>query len=387
MHADTCLITVSSFPGPGFEYGSETNRCINCVHTTSLVPHFVSPAFFPTFPFLSLPSFLPLTPSSLSLFTAPSDVPPLTLTALTASSIEVRFRPPLTPNGIIISYTLTRFTPPTLTIIPLNTTTLPISDDYFIFTDINLLPFTNYTYTLTVCTNAGCTNSTTAQNTTLEDTPQGINAPTAIVTNSSTISLSWVPPTQPNGVIQGYDILRRDLGFVGSIGNTNVSNCCEEYIALLNLAGNDSVLLSESCSYVAETSPEVLSYIDTTLQAYSFYQYCIITFNNADSAHSELSTPTQTSPAPMPAVGPQLNASTINSTAIYLTWGSLDISELLGPLEGYTLYGRPAGGVGLGQVLFTGPEQLYTATDLIASTEYVFVVSRTNHVRPSAINC
>ena len=89
----------------------------------------------------------------------------------------------------------------------------------------------------------------------------------------------------------------------------------------------------------------------------------------------------------MPAVGPQLNASTINSTAIYLTWGSLDISELLGPLEGYTLYGRPAGGVGLGQVLFTGPEQSYTATDLIASTEYVFVVSRTNHVRPSAINC
>ena len=250
-----------------------------------------------------------------------------------------------------------------------------MSDDYFIFTDVDLLPFTNYTYVLTVCTNGGCTNSTAAQNTTLEDTPQGISAPTAIVTNSSTISLSWVPPTQPNGVIQSYDILRRDLGFVDSIGN--VSNCCEEYVALLSQAGNGSVVLSESCSYVAETSPESLSYIDTTLQAYSFYQYCIITSNNADSAYSELTMPTQTSPAPMPAVGPQLNASTINSTAIYLTWGSLDISELLGPLGGYTLYGRPAGEVGLGEVLFTGTEQSYTATDLIASTEYVFVVSMT----------
>ena len=148
----------------------------------------------------------------------------------------------------------------------------------------------------------------------------------------------------------------------------------------MSLAGNGSVVLSESCSYVAETSPEMLSYIDTTLQAYSFYQYCIITFNNADSTHSELSMPTQTNPAPMPAVGPQLNASTINSTAIYLAWGSLEISELLGPLEGYTLYGRPAGGAGLGEVLFTVPEQSYTATDLIASTEYIFMVSRTKCV-------
>ena len=261
-----------------------------------------------------------------------------------------------------------------------------MSDDYYIFTDVGLLPFTNYSYVLTICTNGGCTNSSTARNTTLEDTPQGISVPTAIITNSSTISLSWAPPTQPNGIIQSYDILRRDLGFVDLIGN--VSNCCEEYVVLSSQAGNSSVVLSDSCSYVAETSPESLSYIDTALQAYSFYQYCIITSNNADSAYSGLTTPTQTSPAPMPAVGPQLNASTINSTAIYLTWGSLDISELLGPLEGYTLYGRPSRGVGLGEVLFTGLEQSYTATDLIASTEYVFVVSMTKHgiVRPSSIN-
>ena len=316
---------------------------------------------------------IPLLP--LSLPTAPSDVLPPVLTALSSSSINISFLPPLTPNGIITSYTLTRSTPltPTPTTIPLNTFSLPMTNGYFVYTDTNLLPFTNYTYVLTICTNGGCTGSSPVQETTLEDTPQGINAPTAIVQNSSTISISWVAPTQPNGVIQSYDLLRRDLGFSNSTAGMMVTNCCEEYLS--SQAGSGGIVLSEGCNYITQTPSDITTYTDATLQAYSFYQYCIISSNNADSAHSELSPPTQTDPAPMPAAGPQLNASTVNSTSIYLSWGSLDISELLGPLVGYTLYGRVAGTMGLGEVLLSGLDLSYTATGLVASTEYAFVVS------------
>ena len=203
---------------------------------------------------------------------------------------------------------------------------------------------------------------------TLEDTPQGISTPIAISLNSSAILVSWQEPTQPNGVIVRYTVLRRSLGFYNS--TAGLANCCEEYV----VSGN----ASQQCDFITETVPEVTSYTDTTLQAFSFYQYCTVVTNGADSSYSEFSFPTQTDPSPMPLVGPALNATTINSTAIQLYWGSLEISELLGPLEGYTLYGEIAGSPGLGDVLFTGLEQSYVATGLIASTEYVFVVSVSN---------
>jgi len=177
-------------------------------------------------------------------------------------------------------------------------------------------------------------------------------------------------------VIQSYDLLLRDLGFSNSTAGMMVTNCCEEYLS--SQTGSGSIALSEGCNYITQTSSDITTYTDATLQAYSFYQYCIISSNNADSAHSELSPPTQTDPAPMPAAGPQLNASTVNSTSIYLSWGSLDVSELLGPLVGYTLYGRVAGTMGLGEVLLSGLDLSYTAAGLVASTEYAFVVAVSN---------
>lgn len=306
---------------------------------------------------------------------APSGVQPPLLSALSSSSIEVRFRAPLSPNGVIISYTLTR-SPPTSPplIIPLNTSTLLTVDDYFIYVDTQLAPFTNYTYFLTVCTGGGCTDSAQVWEVTLEDAPTGIVPPAAFTLNSSAISVSWQPPLQPNGVILQYDLLRRDLGFYNS--TEGLPNCCEEYLAVQE---NNETQLSESCSFVVQTEADVTGYTDVSLQAFSFYQYCVIISNSAGSAFTNLSSPVRTDPAPSPLLGPELNATTLNSTAIYLSWGSLEISELLGPLDGYTLYGKVAGTPGIGDILFTGLEQMYTATGLIASTEYIFVVSPNSH--------
>ena len=122
-----------------------------------------------------------------------------------------------------------------------------------------------------------------------------------------------------------------------------------------------------------------LTTLDTNLDPFTFYTYCLIATNNVDSTFSRLATPTQTSPAFMPLRGPVLNATTLNSTAVFLEWDALDVSELLGPLQGYTLYVRVSGTPGLGEILSQGgQDQQFTATNLLASTEYVFVVLVSN---------
>ena len=235
--------------------------------------------------------------------------------------------------------------------------------------DTDLSPFTRYTYTLQVCTSGGCTDSGPSSETTMEDTPQGVAMPTVTVVSSEEILVTWTEPGMPNGVIVDYDLLRRFVGF--EIGDSSLVNCCEEYI-------NNQLNETSECEYVANTDSNVTSFTDNDLRPFTYYQYCIIVTNNDDSAFSNETTPTQTSPAPMPLAGPQLNATTLNSTAIQVSWGSVEISDLLGPLNSYTLYVGESGSPGLGDQLFSGLDQSFVATGLIASTEYVFIVAVSN---------
>ena len=191
----------------------------------------------------------------------------------------------------------------------------------------------------------------------------GVVAPMATTLSFSEIGITWSAPQMPNGIIQSYLLFRKFVGFE-SVDNDS-RNCCEDFLA-------------DVCQLVAMTTAQVTAYTDDELRPYTFYQYCIAVTNNADSAYSPQTPPTQTAVAPMPLIGPELNATTVNSTAIELVWGSLEVSELLGPLVEYTLYIKVAGDQGLGEVLFRGLDQFYTAVNLLASTEYVFVVSVSN---------
>ena len=244
--------------------------------------------------------------------------------------------------------------------------------------DDNLQPFTNYTYTLTVCTAAGCTTSDSASAVTLEDIPLGILAPevTVITTpESSVVGVVWSEPTEPNGIIRGYSVLRRELGFYDTEANS--VNCCTEYLMYLR---NNSTLLSNSCAIITQVNAVITNVNDTNVDPYSFYQYCVIASNNVGSLGSDLSPPVRTDPAIMPLTGPELTATTINSTAVSLAWSLLAVSDLLGPLQGYVLYASDSGTEDLGSVLFSGLAQSFTATELEASTEYAFTVSIIEHL-------
>ena len=303
------------------------------------------------------------------------------LTTLSSSAIQVSFFSPLRPQGNITIYTITRISPapPTSQVFTFTPLTLPPLDDdgAYVFNDTGLLPFTNYTYALRVCTRGGCTDSDPSTELTLEDMPTGVDTPTTVVIAFDEIVVEWVEPSMPNGEILMYDLFRRSHGFDNDTGAGD--NCCEAYLQ------QDASQLPGDCSRVTTTSQRM--HVDQNLSPYSFYSYCLVATNNAASGSGPQTTPTQTSPAPMPLAGVSLNATAINSTAIFLEWDMLAVSDLLGPLEGYRLYARVARAPGgLGGVVFEGSEQSYSATGLLASTEYVFVVEVSNGAGSSFSN-
>lgn len=285
---------------------------------------------------------------------------------LSSTAIQVAIQPPNTPNGEIVSYSLTRYTS-ILVSISLVTILDPFNGS-FIYNDTSLSPYTNYTYSLTVCTSADCTTSDMVWAVTDEAIPSGLSAPRASTASESSILVSWDSPTEPNGIVQSYDILQQGLGFEIAVDVATLPNCCEEYL------NANRTVLSVSCSRVVQVDADNLNYTVNDLQPYSNYRYCLIATNGAGDTFSPISNATQTSAALMPISGPNLTATTVNSTAIHLSWSALDISQLLGPFSGYTLYRRMAGQEVLGEVIYSGNEQEFTATNLIASTEYTFMV-------------
>ena len=243
------------------------------------------------------------------------------------------------------------------------------AEETYVFNDTDLLPFTNYTYVLRVCTGGGCTDSEPSVELTLEDTPTGVAMPTAVVISANEILIEWAEPSMPSGDIQAYAVFRQSHGFEN--GSTVDVNCCEAFL-------EDNVDMFDECSQAASVDSRM--FLDSNLDPFSFYSYCVVATNNVASGHSGTSPPTQTSPAPTPLRGPNLNATTLNSTAVLLEWDSLDVAELLGPLDGYVLYVRLAGEEGPGEAVFRGTEQSYVVANLLASTEYVFVVEVSNGV-------
>ena len=308
-----------------------------------------------------------------------------TLEVLSSTAINVTFEPPGQPNGILIQYVLVREQVDgegsSIATLDFNASSLPFVNGSYTYPDTGLLPYTTYSYTLTVCTSAGCTTAQgvpTAQ--TDEDTPAGLAPPTAATLSSTSLIVEWDPPSHPNGVILSYQVVRNDVGFFdNSTGAMSVPfpDCCqqivEENMTMAEIGSGE--MFSSDCSIVDVTSGvEATNLTDMALTPYSLYRYCVVAENSVGMTYSQFSPVTPTLSAPMPTAGPTLTAFTLNSTAIQLSWTSVDVAELLGPFNGYTLYGKVAGSLGVGAELFSGEEQDFTVTDLIASTEYVFVV-------------
>lgn len=305
--------------------------------------------------------------------TAPEGLQPLFLSNPTSTSIQVSFSSPLVPNGIISLYELTQTNQDgTMVNTPLNISALSPQGGQYVYTATGLTPYIVYAFNLTVCTGGGCTATPTTSLQTLQDAPVGLAPPTAVTTSAGTANVSWTSPAHPNGPLRSYALLRYTSGFQNTSA-LPVPTCCEQYVT--------GGALGVGCSLEARLPPGASGYGDPGLYPYTYYRYCIVAGNDVANASSDLSVAILTQAAPRPLAGPALNCTSVNSTAIVATWSTPDVTQLLGPLQEYALYGwSPSSSpspslVWPGSLLFKGVAQSFMVTGLMPSTTYFFAVS------------
>ena len=125
------------------------------------------------------------------------------VSALSFSSISLMWEMPSNPNGVISRYSIT-ISPSGISLVISGTETQLTRNI------TGLLPFTNYTVTVEACNSAGCV-SNSSDVLTLEHTPQVAPPPGVTVVNATALSIMWVEPDPPNGVIVRYELRRNGM--------------------------------------------------------------------------------------------------------------------------------------------------------------------------------
>ena len=124
----------------------------------------------------------------------PDGIPAPSLTVVSSSEVRVSWNDPATPNGVITEHRVVR-----------NGSVIRSTLDR-LFIDTNLMPFTYYTYSITVCTIAGCGSGPVETVRTMEAAPSGVNTPMLTALSNSSIRIDWAPPLMPNGLITMYTV-------------------------------------------------------------------------------------------------------------------------------------------------------------------------------------
>ncbi|XP_062863133.1 usherin [Trichomycterus rosablanca] len=129
---------------------------------------------------------------------APTDMTAPTLKVTGPESVEVTWREPDHPNGVITEYELQR-------------------DGHFIYTgmdtryhDFTLLPSIEYAYRVTAKNSQGAATSPVAVAHTQPSAPSGLGPPLLQVLGASSIMVQWEPPARANGVIISYSLYARE---------------------------------------------------------------------------------------------------------------------------------------------------------------------------------
>nr|XP_046239587.1 usherin [Scatophagus argus] len=199
---------------------------------------------------------------------------------------------PSAPNGIITMYNL------------YSEGNLEFSGLSRNFLFRRLEPWTMYSLTLEACTSAGCTHTPPQHVTTAAAPPSSQPPPRPLFIGPDHVSLTWGPPSQPNGPIAEYFLLGRSLEEVAR-GRSN-----EE--------GNESgkVLFRESSPKQGET----FSYTVTGLRPWTQYEFSVRTHNHAGHTWSPWVTVTTRQAPPRGLASPTVSHLQGKPSEVLVTW-------------------------------------------------------------------
>ena len=251
--------------------------------------------------------------------TAPLKVSPPTLFAVNSTALRTTWVKPLIVTGVIIAYQL-----------HMNGVVLyeGLNMEY---TAINLIPFTDYTFKLTACTNGGCTESGETVAKPEDDKPRGMRSPILKVMSARSIEISWQPPEYPNGLITSYDVKR-----------------------------DGRLIYTESISVSGSLRT---TYTDYNLDPGTEYSYLVIARNRKGSVDSPAAIGRTFASSPSGLAPPAVSA--LSATSLQVMW--TPPANPNGVIKNYTLYRE-------GEMVYSGgPSGMsYIVPGLQFWTEYSF---------------
>ena len=261
----------------------------------------------------------------------PQDQAPPRIGSKNATSIELKWKPPAKPNGIITDYELRRTVSPVQQrrkrSVPSWSVIYSTSDtnktDYQ-YLDTGLKPYTRYSYIVRANNSGGYIDSDPVTVTTDEAPPTFVDAPIVTLVDAYSLNVSWSKPLEPNGVIQYYLVFRN-----GSIKRKT----------------ND------------------FSFVDQGLNPYTVYSYTVEVCTGAGCTMSPSSSLRTAQAVPSGVHAPVLEA--LSALAIRISWREPDKPN--GIITEYRLYE-----VGVNSPQYTGADMSFTISNKEPHTLYSF---------------
>lgn len=142
---------------------------------------------------------------------APESISAPSLMTINSTSVRGTWEAPGQLNGDITNYQLAISA---INSVPLSTPNVVFTGLNFEAIAIGLLPYTNYTFIVIACTNAGCGSGVPATVQTLQDAPQSQAPPSIVAINATALRVTWLLPEQPNGVLTMFTIFQRVSPFL-----------------------------------------------------------------------------------------------------------------------------------------------------------------------------
>ncbi|XP_028396319.1 LOW QUALITY PROTEIN: usherin-like [Dendronephthya gigantea] len=175
-----------------------------------------------------------------------------------------------------------------------------------------LLPYKVYNIVVVACTGTACRESDPSDVRTQTGLPSDQPAPSARALSSTSLRVTWEPPSVPGGRIQEFILYRRTL-----------SEPLSENFTMTSYVKIHSGVLPRS-------------FDDKGLGIFSKQQYKVTVVNTHGNTTSEDSPPYRTGPVP-PRAGVLLSGQALNHTSVLLNWTLPEVKLLLGYVRSYEI--------------------------------------------------
>ena len=195
----------------------------------------------------------------------PMNIAPPNLLALPNVTVFITWTPPISPNGLIVSYELERRMAGGGQV----TTVFRGDGVSHLDNSSELLPAMQYQYRVTAANSVAGVTSDFAFVTTSEAPPQGVQAPEMVSATSTSITLLIQPPVSPNGVITVYNVYSGDGMLVGEVIPTDTDTQGAVFTAVNLRPFTTYTFFVEACTALGCTSGPVAQFSTAEFQPLS----------------------------------------------------------------------------------------------------------------------